>query len=49
MANVKYLASAVAAVFIYTAYVRDALANNADATKAAEKTAPAAKQAPSRG
>jgi hypothetical protein len=41
MANVKYFALAVAAVFIYNACARDALANNANATKAAEKTAPA--------
>jgi hypothetical protein len=33
MANVKYFALAVAAVFIYTACARDALANNAIATK----------------
>jgi hypothetical protein len=39
MANVKYFALAVAAVFIYTACARDALADNANATKAAEKTA----------
>src|ERR1700674_4017329 len=44
MANVKYFALAVAAVFIYTACGRDALANNADATRAAEKTAPAGPQ-----
>jgi ketosteroid isomerase-like protein len=44
MANVKYFALAVAAVFIYTACARDALANNANATKAAEKTAPAGQQ-----
>ena len=41
MANVKYIVLAVAAVFIYTACAGDALANNANAAKAAEKTAPA--------
>src|ERR1700686_3677206 len=41
MANVKHFALAVAAVFIYTVCARDALANNANTTKAAEKTAPA--------
>jgi ketosteroid isomerase-like protein len=41
MDNVKYFALAVAAVFIYTACTKDALANNTDATKSAEKTAPA--------
>ena len=41
MANVKYFALAVAAVFIYAACARDALANSANTTKAAEKTAPA--------
>jgi ketosteroid isomerase-like protein len=41
MDNVKYFALAVATVFIYTACTKDALANNADATKSAEKTAPA--------
>jgi hypothetical protein len=39
MANVKYLALAVAAAFIYAACARDALANDADATKSAEKAA----------
>ena len=42
MANVKYFALAAAAVFIYTACARDALANNANATKAADRTAPGA-------
>jgi hypothetical protein len=42
MANVKYFALAVAAVFIYIVCARDAPANNANATKAAEKTAPGA-------
>jgi hypothetical protein len=42
MASVKYFALAAAAVFIYTACARDALANNANATEAAEKTAPGA-------
>src|SRR5271165_6106695 len=41
MANVKYFALAVAAVFIYAACARDALANNANTTEAAEKAAPA--------
>jgi ketosteroid isomerase-like protein len=41
MVNVKYFALAVAAIFIYTASARDALANNAIATKSAENTAPA--------
>ncbi len=39
MANIKFVALAVGAVFIYTACARDALANNANVTKAAEKTA----------
>jgi hypothetical protein len=39
MAHVKYLALAVAAVFMYTACARDAQANDANATKAAGKTA----------
>lgn len=41
MANVKYFALGVAAVFIYAACARNALANSANTTKAAEKTAPA--------
>jgi hypothetical protein len=44
MANVKYFALAMAAVFIYTACGRDALANNANASTAVEKTAPAGPQ-----
>ena len=39
MANVKYVALVVGAVLIYTASARDALADNADATKPAEETA----------
>ena len=42
MAYIKYFAFGAAAVFIYTACARDALANDANATKAAEKTAPGA-------
>src|SRR5277367_4729229 len=41
MANVKCFALAVAAVFIYATCVRNALANNSNATNAAEKAAPA--------
>jgi hypothetical protein len=41
MVNVKYCALVVATVFIYTACTKVALANNANATKSAEKTAPA--------
>src|SRR5208337_4105431 len=41
MAKVKYFALAVAAVSIYAACARDAVANNENATKSAEKTAPA--------
>jgi len=41
MGNVKYIALAVAGVFIYTACAGDALANNANAGITAEKTAPA--------
>src|SRR5271170_5449257 len=44
MAKVKYFALAVAVVVMYTACARDALANNANAAKAAEKTAPAGPQ-----
>jgi hypothetical protein len=40
MANVKYLALAVAAVFIHSACAGDAPANNANATKVAAKSAP---------
>jgi uncharacterized protein DUF4440 len=40
MDNFKYFAFAAATVFIYTACTKDALANNADATKSAEKTVP---------
>ena len=40
MAKVKYFALAVAVVVMYTACARDALANNANATQAAEKSAP---------
>ena len=39
MADVKYFALAAAAVFIYTACARDALANNVNATIATEKPA----------
>ncbi len=42
MAYVKYFALAAAAVLIYPACDTDALANNANAAKAAEKTAPGA-------
>ncbi len=41
MGNVKYFTLAVVAVFIYGACTEDALTNNANATKSAEKTAPA--------
>jgi hypothetical protein len=41
MVNVKYFTLAVVAVFIYSACTKDALANNANATKSPEKTAPA--------
>src|SRR5271170_6828156 len=41
MVSVKYLALAVAAVFIYTACIKDALANNANGIQSAEKTVPA--------
>ena len=41
MVNVKYFTLAVVAVFIYVACIKDALANNANATKSAVKTAPA--------
>jgi ketosteroid isomerase-like protein len=41
MANVKCSSLAVAAVFIYATCARNALANNANATNAAEKAAPA--------
>jgi len=41
MANVKYFALAVAAVFIYTVCARDAPAKNANTTKSAENIAPA--------
>ena len=40
MVNVKYFALAVVAVFIYSACTKDALANNAIATKSAAKAAP---------
>jgi ketosteroid isomerase-like protein len=40
MVNVKYFALVAVAVFVYTACARDALANNANATKAADGTAP---------
>jgi len=40
MVNVKYFALGVAAVFIYSACTKDALASNANATKSAEKTTP---------
>ena len=43
MADVKYFSLAVAAVFVCT-FARDALADNANATTAAEKTAPAGPQ-----
>src|SRR5882724_6869662 len=41
MAKVKYFVLATAAALAYTASARDALANNANATSAAEKTAQA--------
>jgi hypothetical protein len=41
MADVKYFALVVAAVFVYTACAGDALANNASETRTAEKTASA--------
>src|ERR1700732_1217658 len=41
MAKVKYFVLAAAAALVYTASARDALANNANATKTAEKTAQA--------
>ena len=41
MVNVKYFTLAVVAVSIYSACIKDAPANNANATKSAEKTAPA--------
>jgi hypothetical protein len=41
MANVKCFALAVAAVLIYATCTREALANNANATSAAEKAASA--------
>ena len=41
MVNVKYFTLAVVAVFIFSACTKDALANNANATKSVEKTAPA--------
>jgi ketosteroid isomerase-like protein len=41
MINVKYFTLAVVAVSIYSACIKDALANNANATKSAEKKAPA--------
>jgi|SRR5271167_19274 len=41
MAKVKYLVLAAAAALVYTASAEDALANNANATKTAEKTAQA--------
>jgi hypothetical protein len=41
MVNVKYFTLAVVAVFICSACTKDALANNANATKSPEKTAPA--------
>jgi ketosteroid isomerase-like protein len=40
MVNVKYFALVVVAVSIYSACIKDALANNSNATKSAEKTAP---------
>jgi ketosteroid isomerase-like protein len=40
MVNVKYFALAVAAVFIYTARIEDALANNENVSQSAEKTVP---------
>jgi hypothetical protein len=41
MAKVKYFVLAAAAALVYTASAKDALANNANATKTAEKTAQA--------
>src|SRR5260370_18135308 len=41
MAKVKYFVLAAAAALVYTASARDALANNANATNTAEKTAQA--------
>src|SRR5271170_3354609 len=41
MVSVKYFALAVAAVFIYTVCIKDALANNANGNLSAEKTVPA--------
>ena len=41
MANVKCLALAVAAVFIYTGCAKDALANDANAANSTENTTPA--------
>jgi hypothetical protein len=40
MGNVKYFALGAVAVFIFSACTKDVLANNANATKSAEKTAP---------
>jgi len=41
MVNVKYFTLAVVAVFIYSACTKDVLANNENATKPSENTAPA--------